>query len=225
MKQRLVLLVVALLPIVTAAQGLAPKTSFDSTYEACLLARRSLQGKTASKEEMKEASRLYAKTFQMYNIGIIDGTYSTGHVPNKGHIVYLPSFFDSLIVEKNIYKFAKRYQEGCERRGVEQKRQVKVANTAVKGGKTLVLEYQPDGKTVDFALVTEPKRNMTMFIEAFDQNGQKIGERIQRKDAAYMGYPDCVLRGVEVPQGTSRFKITVQNKSRKDSSFILIISD
>lgn len=224
MKQRLVLLVVALFPIVTAAQGLSPKTSFDSTYEACLLARRSLQGKTASKEEMKEASRLYAKTFQLYNIGIVDGSYSN-YVPNKGHIVYLPSFFDSLTVEKNIYKFARRYQEGCERRGVEQKRQIKVANTSVKGGKTLVLQYPPEGKVVDLALVTEPKRNMTMYIEAFDQNGQKIGERIQRKDAAYEGYPDCVLRGIEVPHGTSRFKITVQNKSRKDSSFILIISD
>lgn len=224
MKKGLLHLVVALLPIMACAQGLAPQTSFDSTYEACLLARRSLQGKNASKEEMKEASRLYAKTFQLYNIGIIDGSYRNC-TPNKGHIVYLPSFFDSLTVEKNIYKFANRYQEGSERRGVEQKRQVKVANTAVKGDKTLVLQYQPDGKTVDFALVTEPKRNMTMFIEAFDQNGQKIGERIQRRDAAHEGYPYCALRRITVPQGTSYFKITVQNKSRKDSSFILIISD
>ena len=87
------------------------------------------------------------------------------------------------------------------------------------------MQYPPDGKIIDIAIVTEPNRLMTMYVEAFNDNGQKIGERIQRRDAAYKGYEDCALKGISVPEGTAYFKITVQNKSKKESSFVIIISD
>ena len=206
------------------AQNRAAWTPFDSTYEACLLARQSLQGKIASKEEMKEASRLYVKSFQLYNISIIDRT-SKDVVPTDGHIVYLPSFFDGLTDGRKIYEFARQYKESSEDRGAETRRQIKVANNAVKKNGVLVLQYPPDSKTIDIALVTEPKRLMTMYVEAFDDRGRKLGERIQRRDEAYKGYADCALRGISVPHGTAYFKITIQNKSKKDSSFVVIISD
>lgn len=225
MKRRLFYLALLLLPTMVWAQGRALQTSIDSTYEACLLARRSMLGKTASKEEMKEASQLYAQTFQLYNIPIIDRSY-TNLVPIEGHIVYLPSFFDSLSEGRKIHEFAKRYREtDSERRGVPENRQVKVSNRAIKKKETIVFQYQPKGKTVDFAIVTEPQRFVTVFIEAFDDRGVKIGERIQRRDSAYEGYEDCLLKDIAVPEGTAYYKITVQNKSKKDSSFIIIISD
>lgn len=224
MKRQLLFFVCILLPYVTWAQNRTEWTPFDSTYQACLMARRSLQGKIASKEEMKEASRLFVKTFQLYNIPIIDRSY-TDAVDIEGHIVYLPSFFDGLTDGRNIYEFAKQYRESGEQRGVEKRRQIKVANNAVKKIGMLVLQYPPEGKVIDVALVSEPKRLMTMFVEAFDDKGRKLGERIQRRDAAYKGYEDCALKSINVPEGTAYFKITVQNKSKKDCSFVLIISD
>lgn len=225
MKRRLFNLALLLLPTMAWAQNGILQTSIDSTYEACLLARRSMLGKTASKEEMKEASHLYAQTFQLFNIPIIDHSYSN-LVPIEGHIVYLPSFFDSLSEGKKIHEFAKRYREtDSERRGVPENRQVKVSNRAIKKKETVVFQYQPKGKVVDFAVVTEPKRLVTVFIEAFDDTGMKIGERIQRRDSAYEGYEDCLLKDIVVPEGTTYFKIIVQNKSKKDTSFIIIISD
>lgn len=225
MKRRLFFLVILLLPAMTWAQEHVLQTAIDSTYEACLLARRSMLGKTASKEEMKEASQLYAKTFQLLNIAVIDRSY-TNLVPIEGHIVYLPSFFDSLSDGKIIYEFAQRYREiDSERRGVAENRKVKVSNRAIKKKESVVFQYQPKGKVVDFAVVTEPQRLVTVFIEAFDDTGMKIGERIQRRDSAYEGYEDCLLKDIVVPEGTAYFKITVQNKSKKDSSFIIIISD
>lgn len=226
MKHRLLLWVLPFLACMTWAQeqNRVAWTPLDSTYEACLMARRSLQGKIASKEEMKEASRLFVKIFQRFNIPIIDRSYADA-VDIEGHIVYLPSFFDGLTDGRKIYEFAKQYRESSERRGVENNRQVKVANNAVKKGGTLVMQYAPDGKTIDIALVTEPKRQVTMYVEAFDDKGCKLGERIQRRDSAYKGYSDCVLKNISVPHGTAYFKITVQNKSKKDSSFVLIISD
>lgn len=225
MKRKIFFIALLLLPIMAWAQERVLQTSIDSTYEACLLARRSLLGKTASKEEMKEASQLYAQTFQLFNIPIIDRSY-TNLVPIEGHIVYLPSFFDSLSDGKRIHEFAKRYREtDSERRGVAENRKVKVSNRAIKKKESVVFQYQPKGKVVDFAVVTEPQRLMTVFIEAFDDTGTKIGERIQRRDSAYEGYEDCLLKDIAVPEGTAYFKITVQNKSKKDSSLIIIISD
>ena len=114
------------MPFMMWAQDQVLQTSFDSTYQACLLARRSLLGVTASKEEMKEASRLYAKTFQLFNIAIVDRSYNN-IIPIKGHIVYLPSFFDSLSEGKKIHDFAEIYRENeSEKRGVIENRQVKV---------------------------------------------------------------------------------------------------
>ena len=224
MKRQLLLLAFIVLPYVTWAQDRTEWTPFDSTYQACLMARRSLQGKIASKEEMKEASRLFVKTFQLYNIPIIDRSY-TDAIDIEGHIVYLPSFFEGLTNGRKIYEFAKQYRESSEQRGVEKRRQIKVANNAVKKNGTLVLQYPPDSKKIDVALVSEPKRLMTMYVEAFDDKGRKIGERIQQRDSAYKGYTDCALKGISVLQGTAYFKITVQNKSKKDCSFVLIISD
>lgn len=227
MRKRLLCFVLVLLPCIVWAQDRRVWSSLDSTYEACLLARRSLQGKTASKEEMMEASRLFAKNFQLYDMAIIDRSYDD-KVKIEGHIVFLPSFFDGLTKDRNIYRFAKMYRESSEERGVRGEKsgiQIKVANIAVKKNGTLVLQYQPEGKKVDFAFVAEPGRNMTMFVEAFDDKGRKLGERKQRRDSAYEGYSDCVLKGIDVPQGTYYFKITVENKSKKDGSFILIILD
>lgn len=224
MKRQLLYLAFIVLPYMIWAQNRKDWTPFDSTYQACLMARRSLQGKTASKEEMKEASRLFVKTFQLYNISFIDRSY-TNEAKMEGHVRYLPSFFDSLTDGRKIYEFAKKYRESSECRGVEKRMQIKVSNIALKKNGTLVMQYPPDGKTIDIALVTEPKRIMTMYVEAFDAKGRKIGERIQQRDSAYNGYTDCALKEISVPQGTSYFKITVQNKSSKDGSFVIIISD
>ena len=224
MKRKLFYFTLIMLPCMACAQDRNAWTPLDSTYQACLMARRSLQGKTASKEEMKEASRMYVKTFQLYNIPIIDRSY-TDLAEIEGHIRYLPSFFDSLADGRKIYDFAQKYRESCEHRGKAEQRQIKIANKAVKKNGTLVMQYPPDGKTIDIAIVTEPNRLMTMYVEAFNDNGQKIGERIQRRDAAYKGYEDCALKGISVPEGTAYFKITVQNKSKKESSFVIIISD
>ena len=224
MKRQYLFLALFVLPYMVWAQDRKDWTPFDSTYQACLMARRSLQGKTASKEEMKEASRLFVGKFQLYNISIIDRSYIDA-VDIEGHIVYLPSFFEGLADGRKIYEFSKQYRESSEQRGLEEHRQIKVANNAVRKNGTLVLQYPPDGKTIDIAMVTEPKRLMTMYVEAFDDKGRKFGERIQRRDSAYNGYTDCALKGISVPQGTAYFKITVQNKSGKDGSFVIIISD
>lgn len=224
MERFFLFLTITILPCLMWSQNRKEWTPFDSTYEACLLARRSLHGEIASKEEMKEASRLFVKSFQCYNITIIDNTYNN-KLDNYGHIVYLPSFFDSLTEERKIYEFAKQYRESSERRGQAKEHHIKVANKTVKKNKSLVMMYSPKSKTIDIGFVTEPLRLMTIYVEAFDKNGSKLGERIQRRDSAYKGYPDCRLDGINVPIGTAYFKITLQNKSKMDGSFVIIISD
>ena len=96
MKKLFVILFITTAFLSSKSQNTSGWTSFDSTYQACLMARQSMLGEYASKEELKKATRLYAKSFQNLNIAI-PGAGSKNRADISGHIQYFPSFFDSFV--------------------------------------------------------------------------------------------------------------------------------
>lgn len=210
------LLLFLLLALAFTLPSNAQESDFDKVYQACQLAQSSMEDGQGSQSELTEAYNLLkGASWESWTTKPKSG--KEGNI--KGHLVFVPEFLKELIVNKDVYKWAKRYAQQetvAEQRGDV----VKMLTVCVRKESILTYELRATG-TLDVACVAEINGLFNLTVTVVSADGK--AKIYKEKSDEYKGASCRRLKGIKIGNGISKVTIEVENRGTNDKSVALII--
>ena len=161
MKKLIILITLITLALATGmakAQTLSPEV--QSTYDACMSLQAAIN--TGSNSELRAANKLLKESnpqdFKSLRL-VNDDQPSL-----DGHFVFDYEFVDSLIVNREVFKFAQRYAERASERGTSSTFGDVVTKTCMVNGKSSTKFTFTSRGHQELAFVTEPGGAITIRV-------------------------------------------------------------
>ena len=180
-------------------------------YDACVSIRTAVA--SGSAPALCEANSIL-KSARIGHFGILK-CISGESLSLDGHLVFDHEFIDSLLVSRNVYRFAQSYLDKSMRRGTSSADKVFMKTSCVKAFEALQYKFNAKGRQ-ELALVTEPGGlvNFKVYdtrndIWHNDDDDLNVG-----KSSHY--------RVFDIPEGVSGIVVEVINKTDEDISFVII---
>ena len=208
MQRILLLIAILFVGILAKAQ---PTPEVQAAIDACLALRAAIG--SGSTEGLKQAN----KTLKACEVQPFNKLRCRDEQPSlKGHFVFEPEFVDSLIVNRNVYKFAQQYADRSIQRATSSSGKVFAKTCMVKGKKSTTYTLPAKG-TQYIAVVTEPKGLVTLRIH--DKTNDKW---YNDTDDVHIGRPSRT-QTLDLPKDKQNLlEIEIINTSKKDMSFVII---
>lgn len=212
MKHNRFILLIILLCI--GLEGLAqqPTPEVQAAIDACM-ALRTAAG-SGSTDGLKQANKALkacdVKPFSLLRC-------RDENVPSLNcHFVFDEKFVDSLVVNREVYKFAQQYADKAEKRSTSSSGKVFAKTCMVKGKKSTI--YTLGAKDTQYiAVVTEPKGLVTLRIH--DKTNDKW---YNDTEDVHVGRPFRIIT-IDLPKDRNNLlEIEVINTSENDISFVMI---
>lgn len=203
------LLTFIVLSLSSVAQSVSPV--MEKAISVCSELSKAIGSGTTSQLRLANKELKAAKIANFGDLRLIKGKEAS----LDNHFLFDEVFVDSLIVNREVTKFASRYAKLRGTRGTGPKGTIKMTTKALKAGQSAVWKTV-NRLNAEYALVAEPDGLFTMTITDSDGKplyvetcNNKKGETIRK----------AVLT---LPDKATIIHIEVKNTGKKDSSFTLI---
>ena len=211
MKRRLLFLT-ALLYISIGVQAQKPITEVQAAIDACLSLRAAIGA--GGTESLKQAN----KTLKACDVKPFNKLRRRDEQQPSlnGHFVFETEFVDSLIKNRNVYKFAQQYADRSVKRTTSSSGKVFAKTCLVKAKKSTTYTLVTKGAQY-IAVVTEPKGLVSLRLH------DKTNNRwYNDTDDVNTGRP-YRIQALDLPKDkNSLLEIEIINTTKKDISFVII---
>lgn len=212
MKRLLVVLMLAACSMNNWVFAQTLSKEMQATLDACLQLRAAIG--SGSMTQLKSAN----KAFKMCNVNEFVSLRCLDKSPLSlnGHFVFDEVFVDSLIVGRDVYKFAQRYAEIRGERGASSSGKIFARTCAVKKKSSAKYSFVSRGRQ-ELAIVTEPRGMITLRI--YDKTHDNwYNDTKDVKD----GQPSRYMAFDLPTNEKSLLEIEIINTSENDISFVII---
>ena len=213
MKKMLILAMVCLAQI-SCAKIFAQTLSDDmqQVYDACVEIRSAAgSGSTtalqSANKKLKSADTKYFGTLRCLD---------TKAMNLDGHLVFDFEFVDSLIVNREVYKFASKYVKRGLRRGASSSGKILIKTCGVKAGASTKHRFVARDKQ-ELAVVTEPGGRVSMRIH------DKTNDKWYNDTKDFKQGRETRIAVFNLPKETKNtIEVEIINTTDKDISFVII---
>lgn len=182
-----------------------------TVYEACVSLRAAVG--SGSAPAVREANSIL-KSARIGHFGILK-CISGESLSLDGHLVFDHEFIDSLLVSRNVYRFAQSYLDKSVRRGTSSADKVFMRTCCVKAYETIKFKFTARDRQ-ELALVTEP--GGLVNLKVYDTRND-----IWHNDDSDLNVgKSSHCRIFDITGGISGVVLEVINKTDKDISFVII---
>jgi hypothetical protein len=212
-RHKIVLTIIALLLVASGAKAQSLLPEVQATYDACLSLQTAIN--TGSNSELRAANKMLKesnpKDFSSLRI-VGDEQLSL-----DGHFVFDYEFVDSLIVNREVFKFAQRYAERASERSTSSTSgDVFTKTCMVKGKSSTKFTFASRGHQ-ELAFVAEPGGMITVRVHNLSYDTW-----YKDPDKENKGKPSRIIV-FDLPTDIwSSIEVEVINKAKKDVSFVVI---
>lgn len=218
MKKFIVLLYFSAQIICSYAQSDGYSVAFRKIYAACLSARSSLSDGLGSPDEMKQAYSSFGDVkWAALKLWPIDVKKEKSI---NGHFVFLPEYFNSLIVKHQIYAKAEEYQKEAERSTKTRGSEVMITTKAICKKSTVKYMMRATG-TLEIGVVSEVDGLVSWKITVKAADGKITTYKDNQNE--YKGMPSREKR-IELSGGISVITIELTNTTASDKSYAIIVN-
>ncbi len=210
MKKIFALLALAVCGHIASAQSV---TEIKPVLDACNALRDAIS--VGTNESLRNANNTY-KGLAIKEFDLLRLTQGE-EMSLDGHFVFNPEFIDSLIVNRQTYRFAQRYADRGRERGTSSKGFIATKNCGIKKNSTLKYSL-PSRRHQEIAVVTEP--GGAVSLKVYDK---KSGDMLYRDTQNIRKGEAFRSLAIELPPNkVTALEIEIKNTTDRDISFVII---
>lgn len=192
------------------AQSLSPDV--QAVVDACMQMRAAVGSGSATglRQANKELKESGVQLFRILHL------ISEDSLSFDRHFVFDPYFVDSLLANRQVYRFAQQYVDSSRQRATSSSGKVFMDNAVVGGKKSVRYSLAPKGRQ-EIAVVTEPKGRVTLRIRDKTRN-------LWYNDTVDVtaGQP-CRIQIIDLPrEKVCTLEIEIINTRNRTTSFAII---
>jgi len=196
----------------------AQSEEFNKVFEACKLARSSMNYGEGSQSEIIEAAKML--TSAEWNPLILQEIDVKHEASVNNHLVFSPEFLNAVAKDRSVYRRAKAYNE--EHRATQRGGEVLLCTKCIKAQKKVVYAIRHTGGNFNVAAVAEVNGLINLSVVVRDGKGN-VSKPYKINSEEFAGAEFRKLENIPVPKGNSMVFITLENKSVKDKSVAIIV--
>ncbi len=211
LKTIITIVLIAVVEVVANAQTLSP--SMEKAISVCQELSKAIENSSTAP---LKAANVALKAADIVDFGDL-ALHKGKDLDVNGHFVFDEEFVDSLIVNRKVLDFSKKYAEKRANRGsTGVNGRIRLTTRALKAGHSAIWKTVNRG-TAEFSVVAEPGGLLTMTIR--DAKGKVLyAETVKNKQGEAMRKAQ-----LQLPENKmSTLYIEVVNHSKQDTSFALL---